>query len=122
MELLQYALHLNTEKIKVNRFVFSLNGNIRAKVRIQMPQNLHDVIQKALIAEEELISGGHSRTLARLVGKVSSCAQQHQTPAMISWLPEGIHFHYTLVTNALTKDTLSGTTPSATTSIIAAAV
>jgi hypothetical protein len=43
MELLRYASHLNTEKLKVNRFVFGLNGNIRAKVRILMPQTLHDV-------------------------------------------------------------------------------
>ena len=62
MELLRYASHLNTEKINVNRFVFDLKGIIRAKVRIIMPQTLHDVIQKALIAEEELISGGQSRT------------------------------------------------------------
>jgi hypothetical protein len=58
MELLRYAPHLNTEKLKVNRFVFGLIGSLRAKVRILMPQTLHDVIQKALIAEEELISGG----------------------------------------------------------------
>jgi hypothetical protein len=38
MELLRYALHLNIEKLKVNRFVFNLNGNIHAKVRILMPQ------------------------------------------------------------------------------------
>jgi hypothetical protein len=50
MELLRYALHLNTEKLKVNRFVFGLNGSLQAKVRILMPQTLHDVIQKALIA------------------------------------------------------------------------
>jgi hypothetical protein len=48
---------LNTEKLKVNRFLFGLNVSIHAKVRILMPQTLHDVIQKALIAEEELISG-----------------------------------------------------------------
>ena len=58
MELLWYAPHLNTIKLKVNRFVFSLNGGLCAKVRILMPQTLHDTIQKALIAEEELISGG----------------------------------------------------------------
>jgi hypothetical protein len=57
MELLRYAPHLNTEKIKVNRFLFSLNVSIHEKVRILMPQTLHDVIQKALIVEEELISG-----------------------------------------------------------------
>jgi hypothetical protein len=51
MELLRYALHLNTEKLKVNKFMFGLNGSIRAKVRILMPQTLHDVVQKALIAE-----------------------------------------------------------------------
>ena len=81
MELLRYAPHLNTEKLKVNRFVFGLNGSLRAKVRILMPQTLHDVVQKALIAEEELISWGQTRTLVRPIGKVSSRAQQHQTPA-----------------------------------------
>jgi hypothetical protein len=68
MELLWYALQLNTEKIKVNRFVFGLNGSLRAKVRILMPQTLHDVVQKSLIAEEELISGGQTRTPVRLAG------------------------------------------------------
>jgi hypothetical protein len=81
MELLWYAPHLNTEKLKVNRFVFGLNGSLRAKVRILMPQTLHDAVQKALIAEEELISGGQTRTPARLVGKSSLGAPRHQTPA-----------------------------------------
>jgi hypothetical protein len=58
MELLRYAPHLNTEKLKVNRFMFGLYGNIRAKVGILMPQTLHDVIKKALIEEEDLIRGG----------------------------------------------------------------
>jgi hypothetical protein len=49
----------------------ALMDSIRAKVRILMPQTLHDVVQKALIVEEELISGGQRRTPARLVGKVS---------------------------------------------------
>jgi hypothetical protein len=44
MELLRYAPHLNTEKLKVNKFVFGLNFNIRAKVRILMPQMLHDTV------------------------------------------------------------------------------
>ena len=65
MELLWYASHLNTEKLKVNRFIFSLNDNIRAKVKIFMPQTLHDAVQKALITEEELISGGQTRTPVR---------------------------------------------------------
>jgi hypothetical protein len=80
MELLWYALHLNTKKIKVNRFLFGLNDSLCAKVRILMPQTLHDVVQKALIAEEELISGGQTRTPARPAGQVSSGTQQHQTP------------------------------------------
>ena len=29
MELLRYAPHLNTEKLKVHRFVFSLNGSLK---------------------------------------------------------------------------------------------
>ena len=68
MELLWYAPHLNTEKLKVNKFVFGLNDIIRAKVRILMPQTFHDVIQKALIVEEDLISGGQTKTPGRPVG------------------------------------------------------
>jgi hypothetical protein len=68
MELLQYAPHLNTKKLKVNKFMFGLNVNIHAKVRILMPQTLHDVFQKALITEEEIINEGQSRTLARPAG------------------------------------------------------
>ncbi len=68
MELLQYAPHLNTKKLKVNRFMFGFNSNICAKVRILMPQTLYDAIHKALIAEEEIISGGQSRTPARPTG------------------------------------------------------
>jgi hypothetical protein len=74
MELLRYAPHLNTEKLKVNRFVFGLNDSLGVKVRILMPQTLHDAVQKALIAEEELISGGQTRTSARPAGKSSSGA------------------------------------------------
>jgi hypothetical protein len=81
MELLRYAPHLNTEKLKVNRFVFGLNDSLRAKVRILMPQTLHDAVQKALIAEEELISGGQTRTPARPAGQGSSGTPQQQTPA-----------------------------------------
>ena len=44
MELLWYALHLNIEKLNINKFVFGLNGNICAKVRIFMPQTLHEAI------------------------------------------------------------------------------
>jgi hypothetical protein len=72
MELLRYAPHLNTEKLKVNRFMFGLNNNLRAKVRILMPQTLHDAVQKALIAKEELISGGQTRTPTRPAGQGSS--------------------------------------------------
>jgi hypothetical protein len=82
MKLLWYAPHLNTEKIKVNRFMFGLNNSLREKVRILMPQTLHDAVQKALITEEELISGGQTRTPARLAGQVPSETQQHQTPTI----------------------------------------
>jgi hypothetical protein len=62
MELLWYAPHLNTEKLKVNKFMFGLSVIIHAKVRILMPKTFHDAIQKALIAKEELISGGQRKT------------------------------------------------------------
>jgi len=81
IELLRYAPHLNTKKLKVNRFVFGLNDNLRAKVRILMSQTLHDAVQKALIEEEELISMGQTRTLARPAGQGSSGTPQHQTLA-----------------------------------------
>jgi hypothetical protein len=67
MELLRYAPHLNTKKLKVNKFVFGLNFNIRAKVQILMPQYLHDAVQKALIAEEELNNGVQGRNPSRQV-------------------------------------------------------
>jgi hypothetical protein len=70
------SLHMVLERV----FLFGLNVSIHAKVKILMPQTFHDVVQKALIAEEELISGVQSRTLARLAWQVSSGAQQHQTP------------------------------------------
>jgi hypothetical protein len=80
MEMLWYAPHLNIEKLKVNWFVFGLNDSLRAKVRILMPQTLHDAVQKALIVEEELISGGQTRTPARPAGQGSAGTSQHQTP------------------------------------------
>jgi hypothetical protein len=69
MEMLRYAPHLNTEKLKINQFVLILNVNISAKLRILMPQTLHDVVQKALIAEEDLISGGQRKTPMRQAGQ-----------------------------------------------------
>ena len=65
IELLRYAPHLNTEKLKVNWFMFGLNGSLHAKVRILIPQTLHDAAQKAIIAEEELISEGQTKTPSR---------------------------------------------------------
>jgi hypothetical protein len=81
MELLRHSPHLNIEKLKVNRFMFGLNVSIHERVRILMPQALHDVVQNALIVEEELISEGQRRTLVRLARKVSSGVKQHQIPA-----------------------------------------
>jgi hypothetical protein len=81
MEFLWYASQINTEKLKVNRFLFGFNFNNRAKVRIPMSRTLHDVVQKALIEEEDLISRGESRTPTRTTRKVSSGVQQHETPA-----------------------------------------
>eukprot|EP00253_Pinus_taeda_P020359 PITA_20359 len=62
MELLHYAPHLNTEKLKVNKFVYGLNVNIRTKVIILMPRTLHKVVQRAIIAEEEIMSSEHSKS------------------------------------------------------------
>jgi len=81
MELLRYAPHLNTKKLKVNKFMFGPNVKVHVKVRILMPQTLHDVVQKDLIAEEELISRGQGKTSARLTRQTMSGVQQHQIPA-----------------------------------------
>jgi hypothetical protein len=126
MELLWYALHLNIEKLKVNRFVFGLNGSLRAKVRILMPQTLHDTVQKALLVEEELISGGQTRTPVETsrAGFIwyTAALDPSETYVGISWLPERIHFHYTLTTVASAADTLSRTTAPAAASPTAPAV
>ena len=68
MEFLKYTLHLNTEKLKVNKLVFGLNYNIHAKVRIPMPHTLNDVVHKYFIIEEELNRGGLGRTPSRKTG------------------------------------------------------
>jgi hypothetical protein len=44
MEILRYDSHLNTKKLNVKKFVFGINFNIREKVRILMPQMLHNTI------------------------------------------------------------------------------
>ena len=44
MEFLWYDLHLNTERLKVKKFLFNLNFNMHEKVRILMPKTFHDVI------------------------------------------------------------------------------
>jgi hypothetical protein len=116
MELLRYDMHINTEKLKVNRFVFSLNRSIHVEVRILMTQTLHDPIQKALIAEEELISGGQRRTPARPAGQVSSGVEQHQTPARHTPRYRGFQRGSTFTTPQTTKasavDSLLRTTAS----------
>jgi len=71
MELLRYDMHINTNKLKVNRFMFSLNRSIHVEVRILMTQTLHDPVQKALIVEEDLINGVQRRTPARPTWQVS---------------------------------------------------
>jgi hypothetical protein len=81
MELLRYAPHLTTKKLKVDKFLFDLKFNIRAKVRILMPQTLHDAVQKALIAREELNGGVQGKTPSRSIGHTTSGSQQHQKPA-----------------------------------------
>jgi hypothetical protein len=80
MELLRYPPHLNTENLKVNKFLFGLKSNIHAKVRILMPLNLNDAVHKDVIAEEEMNGGGQGRTPSRQTGQTSSGAHQHTTP------------------------------------------
>jgi hypothetical protein len=72
MGLLRYDPHMNTEKLKVNKFVFGLNFRIHAKVRILMPHTLHDVVHKALISKEEMINKGQGMTPTRPMGEVTS--------------------------------------------------
>jgi hypothetical protein len=85
-----------------------------------MPQTLHDVIQKALIAEEDLISGGQSRTPVRPAGQVSSGATsiRHQPDIcqdIMASRGDPLSLH--LSDDASTVDTLSGTTTSTATSM-----
>jgi hypothetical protein len=48
--------------------VFNLNVNIHEKVRILIPQMLHDEVQKALIDEKEMINRDQGSTLATPIG------------------------------------------------------
>ena len=41
MDIIRYDPDINMDKLKVNKFIFSLKFNICAKVRILMPQTLH---------------------------------------------------------------------------------
>jgi hypothetical protein len=110
MELLRYAPHLNTEKLKVNKFVFGLNFNIHAKVRILMPQTLHDAVQKALIVEEEMNSGGQGRTPSRQTDRHHLEHQQHQTPVRQTSGHRGTCILDTTMTNSSSEDSLQSTT------------
>jgi hypothetical protein len=98
MEFLRYASYLNMEKLKVNMFVFVLNVNIHAKVIILMQQTFHNVFQKALIVEEDLISGVQSKNPVRPARQVSSGAQQHHTLARHSLGYYGFHRGSTFTT------------------------
>jgi hypothetical protein len=44
MELLRYTSHLNTEMLKVNKFVFGINSKICVKLCIPMPHMLNDAV------------------------------------------------------------------------------
>jgi hypothetical protein len=71
--------------------VFRFNFNIHVKVRILMPQKLHDAVQKALIAEEELNNGGQGRTPSRLTGQddIRSATTSDTNPNIL----HGIELH-----------------------------
>jgi len=55
MELLRYDTHLNTEALKVNKFLYGLNPIIKEKVCILRPTMLNEVVQQAIIVDEELL-------------------------------------------------------------------
>jgi hypothetical protein len=120
MELLRYAPHLNTEKLKVNKFVFGLNFNIRVKVRILMPQTLHDAVQKALIAEEELTKWGSGKDSCKTDWtddiRCATTSDTSQTYIRVSRYVERIHVHDTMMTDSSAEDSLQRTTTSTTTS------
>jgi hypothetical protein len=54
MDLLRYATYLNTEILKVNKFLYGLNPLLKEKVCILMPTTLHEEVQKDIIVEEEM--------------------------------------------------------------------
>jgi hypothetical protein len=67
MEVLRYAPHLNTRNLWVNKFVYGLKYNIKSKVRVLMPCTLHEVVQGAIITEEDLMGSGQLRS-SRILG------------------------------------------------------
>jgi hypothetical protein len=73
MALLRHALHLNPEKLKVNRFVLGLNNNMRAKVYYRMPQTLHDFVPKAVVQDKFSFTGMASEAKQKVGGRVTGC-------------------------------------------------
>ena len=86
MELLIYALHLSTENLWVNKFVYGLNLNIRKKVCILMPRTVQEALQKYIIHEEELVGGGQSWP-ARYLGEVVNRPGVHSSSSLslVTW-------------------------------------
>ena len=54
MEFLRYDTYMHTKSLKVNKFLYGLNPLLKEKVCILMPTTLHEAMQKAIIAEEEM--------------------------------------------------------------------
>lgn len=72
MELLRYDTHLNTKALNVNKILYGLNPIIKEKICILRPTTLHEVVQQAIIAEEELLrnKGGDKPQIYHSMGNL----------------------------------------------------
>ena len=126
MELLRYAPHLNTEKLKVNRFVFGLKQQPVRKGKDSDASKLARCCPKIPHSRGGAYQWGSdpdpSETCRTGFIWYAAAADVSETYDRISWFPEGIHFCCTLTVVASTADTLSRTTTAVAASLAAAAV
>ena len=52
---------VNRDKLREKVFAYGLNYNIKSKVKILIPQTLHEIVHRDIISKEELASGGQMR-------------------------------------------------------------
>jgi hypothetical protein len=71
MELVKYVSYMDTDQRQADRFVYGLNPNIRAMVRMWKPSLVAEAVESARYAEEHInLTGGARSTFLHRPGFV----------------------------------------------------